>query len=132
VIILSLISAVPFLAIAPMSDGWPLVALIAIGGFLLQSTLPVNVTFAQMLAPISAATVSSLMMGFAWGVGGLTVPLVGMVADRIGIERTLTMMAFMPVVAAALAFPLPARSAHAGARASDVATSESSGTDVAP
>ena len=132
VIILSLICAVPFLAVAPMADGWWLVALIAIGGFLLQSTLPVNVTFAQTLAPISAATVSSLMMGFAWGVGGLVVPLVGMVADRIGIERTLTVMAFMPVVAAALALPLPSRSAHAGARASDVATSESSGTDVAP
>ena len=27
--------------------------------------------FRQMIAPISAATVSSLMMGFAWGIGGL-------------------------------------------------------------
>ena len=60
------------------------------------------------------------------------VPLVGMLADRIGIERTLTLMAFMPLVAAALALPLPSQSAHAGVRASDVATSESSGTDVAP
>ena len=106
--------------------------MIALGGFLLQSTLPVNVTFAQIIAPISAATVSSLMMGFAWGVGGLAVPLVGMVADRIGIERTLMSMAFMPLLAAALALPLPSRTAHASVRASDVATSESSGTDVAP
>ena len=132
VIILSLVSAVPFLALAPMFNGWPLVAMIAVGGFLVQSTLPVNVTFAQTLAPISAATVSSLMMGFAWGVGGLAAPLVGMAADRIGIERTLTAMAFMPLVAAALALPLPSRTAHASARASDVATSESTGTDVAP
>jgi FSR family fosmidomycin resistance protein-like MFS transporter len=108
------------------------VALIAVGGFLVQSTLPVNVTFAQMIAPISAATVSSLMMGFAWGVGGLAVPLVGMAADRMGIERTLMAMAFLPLVAAALALPLPSRTAHARARASDVATSESTGTDVAP
>jgi FSR family fosmidomycin resistance protein-like MFS transporter len=132
VIILSLVGAVPFLAIAPLFDGWWLVALIALGGFLLQSTLPVNVTFAQMIAPISAATVSSLMMGFAWGVGGLAVPLVGMAADRLGIARTLTMMAFMPLVAAVLALPLPSRTAHAGARASDVGTVESAGTDVAP
>ena len=34
-----------------------------------------------------AATVSSLMMGFAWGMGSLTVPLIGMGADRFGIER---------------------------------------------
>ena len=132
VIVLSLLSAVPFLALSLTFSGWMLVAMIALGGFLLQSTLPVNVTFAQMIAPISAATVSSLMMGFAWGVGGLAVPLVGMVADRIGIERTLMAMSFMPLVAAALALPLPSRTAHASARASDVATSESSGTDVAP
>lgn len=107
VIILSLVLAVPFLAIAPTLTGWRFVVVLALGGFLLQSTLPVNVTFGQTIAPISAATVSSLMMGFAWGTGGLSVPLVGMVADRIGIEQTLVMMAFMPLVAAGLAVPLP-------------------------
>jgi FSR family fosmidomycin resistance protein-like MFS transporter len=131
VIMLSLVAAVPFLTSALMFDGWQLVALIAIGGFLLQSTLPVNVTFAQTIAPISAATVSSLMMGFAWGVGGLAVPLVGMLADRIGIEHTLTLMSFTPLAAAALALPLPARTTHVAARPSDVGTVESAGTDVA-
>ena len=66
-----------------------------------------NVTFGQSLAPISAATVSSLMMGFAWGMSGLSVPFTGMLADRIGIERTMMVMAFAPVLAAALAWPLP-------------------------
>jgi FSR family fosmidomycin resistance protein-like MFS transporter len=132
-IILSLVAAVPFLALAPLSGGWTLVAMIAVGGLLLQSTLPVNVTFAQTIAPISAATVSSLMMGFAWGVGGLAAPLVGTVADRIGIERTLMLMSFTPLVAAVLAVPLPAaRTTHVTARASDVTTVESAGTDVAP
>ena len=110
VIILSLIAAVPFLAVASMLSGLPFVITLAIGGFLLQSTLPVNVTFGQTIAPISAATVSSLMMGFAWGVGGLVVPFVGMLADHIGIEHTLMVMSVVPLVAAALALPLP--SAH--------------------
>jgi FSR family fosmidomycin resistance protein-like MFS transporter len=133
VIMLSLVASVPLLAIAPLMTGWTLVAFLAVGGFLLQSTLPVNVTFAQMIAPISAATVSSLMMGFAWGAGGVIVPFVGMLADRIGIERTLTIMAFMPLAAAALALPLPsAQPPHVAARASAVATAESAGTDVAP
>ena len=48
------------------------------------------------------------MMGFAWGMGGLTVPFVGMLADRIGIERTLMVMSAVPLLAAALAWPLPA------------------------
>ncbi len=109
IIALSLVCAVPFLFLASLSQGWVFVALVAAGGFFLQSTLPVNVTFGQALAPVSAATVSSLMMGFAWGSGGLSVPFVGMVADRIGIEATLRGLALVPLAAAALALPLPAR-----------------------
>jgi FSR family fosmidomycin resistance protein-like MFS transporter len=105
----SLVLAVPFLFAATLATGWTFVALVATGGFFLQSTLPVNVTFGQALAPVSAATVSSLMMGFAWGSGGLSVPFVGMVADRIGIERTLGGLSFVPLAAAAVAMALPAR-----------------------
>jgi FSR family fosmidomycin resistance protein-like MFS transporter len=96
------------LVIAPLLSGWQFVLALAAGGFLLQSTLPVNVTFGQTIAPISAATVSSLMMGFAWGVGGIIIPVVGMLADRIGIDRTLMAISLIPIVAAALAVPLPA------------------------
>ena len=132
VIIVSLVAAVPLLALAPLLHGWQFVAVLAAGGFLLQSTLPVNVTFGQMIAPISAATVSSLMMGFAWGMGGLIVPFVGMLADRIGIEGTLMTMSFVPLAAAALALPLPSGvPTHVVPRASDVTASETAGTDVA-
>jgi FSR family fosmidomycin resistance protein-like MFS transporter len=106
--------------------------MLAVGGFLLQSTLPVNVTFAQLIAPISAATVSSLMMGFAWGTGGLSVPLVGMMADRFGIERALIALSALPLVAALLAVSLPSQKrAHVAARASDAATAEGISIDVA-
>jgi FSR family fosmidomycin resistance protein-like MFS transporter len=132
VIILSLLSSVPFLIIAPMLHGWPFIIVLAAGGFLLQSTLPVNVTFAQLIAPISAATVSSLMMGFAWGTGGLSVPLVGMMADRFGIERALSVMSALPLVAALLAVSLPSRNqVHNWARASNATTAEGVGIDVA-
>jgi FSR family fosmidomycin resistance protein-like MFS transporter len=107
VIALSLVLATPFLFAAPMFTGWWFVLLVAIGGFFLQSTLPVNVTFGQSIAPVSAATVSSLMMGFAWGTGGLSVPIVGLIADRIGIEPTLQGLALVPLAAAACALPLP-------------------------
>jgi len=109
VIALSLVCAVPFLFAASLNEGWTFVVLVALGGFFLQSTLPVNVTFGQALAPVSAATVSSLMMGFAWGSGGVSVPFVGMIADRVGIEATLRGLALVPLAAAALAMPLPAR-----------------------
>jgi FSR family fosmidomycin resistance protein-like MFS transporter len=132
VIIWSLVAAVPFLAVAPSLTGVAFVAALATGGFLLQSTLPVNVTFGQSIAPISAATVSSLMMGFAWGTGGLSVPFVGMAADRIGIPSTLALVSALPLVAAALALPLPAGvEVHSLVRASESSTTESRGTDVA-
>ena len=82
-------------------------SMLAAGGFFLQSTLPVNVTFGHQLAPVSAATVSSLMMGFAWGTGGLAVPLVGMLADRVDIAPALMIMGLAPLAAAACALPLP-------------------------
>jgi FSR family fosmidomycin resistance protein-like MFS transporter len=109
VIAWSLALSTPFLAAAPLLSGWPFVVVLGIGGFFLQSTLPVNVVFGQALAPVSAATVSSLMMGFAWGMGGFSVPVAGWFADHYGIERTLFGLAFVPVVAAATAMLLPAR-----------------------
>lgn len=116
VIAWSLVASCPFLFAAPFLTGPPFVVSLAIGGFFLQSTLPVNVTFGQSLAPVSAATVSSLMMGFAWGTGGLSVPFVGMVADRIGIPHTLVGLALVPLAAALVALPLPP---HARAVAPD-------------
>jgi FSR family fosmidomycin resistance protein-like MFS transporter len=110
VIALSLVAACPFLFVAPLLAGWPFAIALALGGLFLQSTLPVNVTFGQTLAPVSAATVSSLMMGFAWGTGGLSVPLVGLIADRVGIEHTLVGLSLVPLAAAACALPLPSRS----------------------
>jgi FSR family fosmidomycin resistance protein-like MFS transporter len=107
VIVWTLISAVPFMALAPHLPPLGFTAMLAIGGLLLQSTLPISVTFAQSFVKGGAATVSSLMMGFAWGMGSLTVPLVGMGADRYGIEPTLAVVAFIPLIAAALAWRLP-------------------------
>ena len=107
VIALSLVLSCPFLFAAPFLSGWQFVVVLAIGGLFLQSTLPVNVTFGQSLAPVSAATVSSLMMGFGWGTGGLSVPFIGMIADRVGIESTLVGVSVIPLFAALCALPLP-------------------------
>jgi FSR family fosmidomycin resistance protein-like MFS transporter len=111
VILWTLVASVPFMAIAPHLSPLGFTAMLAMGGLLLQSTLPISVTFAQSFVKGGAATVSSLMMGFAWGMGSLTVPLMGLAADRYGIRETLAVVAFVPLVAAVLAWRLPERGA---------------------
>lgn len=107
VMVATLVASVPFLALAPVLPPWGFATMLAIGGLLLQSTLPVSVTFAQTVAKAGAATVSSLMMGFAWGMGSLAVPLIGMAADRFGINAALVGLSTVPLVAAGLAAALP-------------------------
>jgi FSR family fosmidomycin resistance protein-like MFS transporter len=109
VIIWTLAFSAPFLLLAQLTTGWTLTALVAIGGMFLQCTLPVNVTFGQQIAPVSAATVSSLMMGVGWGVGSLLAPVVGLLGDRWGLEAALSLTAVVPLVAAVVAYPLPDR-----------------------
>jgi FSR family fosmidomycin resistance protein-like MFS transporter len=107
VILASMLGAVPFLVAAPtVSPAWAL-ACLAVAGFFLQSTLSVNVTFGQAIAPGNAATVASLLMGFAWGLGGLLLPLAGLVADWAGLVPTMVGLGFVPLIGAALAWPLP-------------------------
>jgi FSR family fosmidomycin resistance protein-like MFS transporter len=115
VIIWTLVASVPFLLVGQLMSGWTLTVLVAIGGMFLQSTLPINVTFGQQIAPVSAATVSSLMMGVGWGVGSLLAPVVGMLGDRLGLSVALSLTAVVPLLAALFAIPLPNRvgDAHA-------------------
>ena len=74
----------------------------ALGGFF-QSTLPVNVTLAQQIAPVSAATV--VTDDGLLSTGGLSVRLAS--ADRFGIESTLMAMAFVPLLGVVCALALP-------------------------
>ncbi|WP_022668383.1 MFS transporter [Desulfospira joergensenii] len=69
-----------------------------LAGFSVLAPLPLGVGMAQKLAPKSRAMVSSLMMGFAYGLGGAFSPLVGKLADIYGIEQVLFYIAFLPLI----------------------------------
>jgi FSR family fosmidomycin resistance protein-like MFS transporter len=71
-----------------MSD-WGLVAL-ALGGLALYLGAPVNVAMAQEILPRRASLASSMVTGMAWGIAGVSLTLVGAIADRIGLTGTLT------------------------------------------
>ena len=77
------------------------------GGFFLGSTLPVNIAYAHTIAPVATATVASLMMGVAWGIGGMAVPLVGIAGDAVGLAGALQGLALLPSGRALLTLRLP-------------------------
>ncbi|MCP3944069.1 MAG: MFS transporter [Desulfobacteraceae bacterium] len=66
-------------------------------GFTVLASLPLGVVLAQRLVPKSRAMVSSLMMGFAYGLGGAISPFVGKLADIYGLENILFYSAFIPL-----------------------------------
>ncbi|MEH0021973.1 MAG: MFS transporter [Desulfobacter sp.] len=68
-----------------------------VAGFTVLAPLPLGVVMAQKLAPGSRAMVASLMMGFAYGLGGIISPVVGTLADRFGLETILFWTAFIPL-----------------------------------
>ena len=82
------------------------------GAFVLQASRLFVTIMVSLATLVAAAQVLSLMMGFAWGMGSLFVPLVGASADRFGIEQTLVVLAFVPLLAAGLAWRLPDRGVH--------------------
>ncbi len=81
-----------------LNGNWVYAGAALAGGFVL-APLPLGVTMAQTLAPKGRSMVASLMMGFAYGLGGAITPLVGNLADSYSIRPVLTVIAFVPLLA---------------------------------
>ncbi len=102
ILVITLALATPFLLLflhGPAILSLPAVA--AAGLFLISST-PVGVVAAQELLPGQVGLVSGLVMGLAWGVGGLVLTPVGWLADRFGLSTVMSGVALLPLVAAGL------------------------------
>src|SRR5262245_29490169 len=110
VICFSMLFSAPLIMGFLLTDGISSYALLALGGLALLSTVPVNVVMAQNLMPHNASVVSALMMGLAWGVGGMFVPLIGRIADAAGLGRALMVVALLPVAGFVVAMLLPRES----------------------
>ena len=107
IIIISMVLATPTLAVFLLTEGFISSVFLASGGAFLLCTLPVNVVMAQQLLPYHASMVSALMMGFAWGLGGMAVPVVGILGDQMGLGKALLMIVFLPIIGFILSLFLP-------------------------
>jgi len=76
---------------------------LAAAGLTLFSSVPVGVVAAQELLPGRTGLVSGLVMGLAWGIGGLALTPIGSLADRFGLVPVMTGVALLPLIAGVLA-----------------------------
>jgi FSR family fosmidomycin resistance protein-like MFS transporter len=73
-----------------------------LAGFFVLATMPLGVAMAQELAPRGRSMISSLMMGFAFGAGGMMTTLTGKMADIFSIRSVLTSLAIIPLLTTGL------------------------------
>jgi len=88
-------------------DNWLKFVFLGGTGFFLSASLPVTIIMAQELIPKHSSTVSSLMMGFCWGIAGFFLTLLGALGDIIGLERVFEGLILIPLIAVLLLLPLP-------------------------
>lgn len=101
----SLLSTI-FLYLLIALPGWILLNAF-LSGFFIMAIVPLFVTMGQELAPKGKSIVSSLMMGLAFGVGGMMTPIAGYFADLFSIRSVLSALALLPVLMVPLIYLLP-------------------------
>lgn len=89
VTIISRIATGPALLLAFLLPSPVSLFFLGLGGLLLASTIPVNVSMAQELVPERTSTISALMMGFAWGMGAFAPVLAEPFVAHFGFLRVL-------------------------------------------
>lgn len=90
-----------FLFSALKSGGMLSVILFMLGGACIAATNTVTLAMAQEYVPESRSTASSLVMGVSWGMANIVASPIGMVADRIGLNLTLSFVAMAPLIVVA-------------------------------
>jgi MFS transporter, FSR family, fosmidomycin resistance protein len=107
VTLVSGILAAPLMVGAFLTSGVFSLILLGLGGFVLLSTIPVNVAMAQELVPEQTSTVSALMMGAAWGVGAFAPQALKGLAENRGFRYALIFASAATLLSAVCAYFLP-------------------------
>ncbi|HDP98247.1 MAG TPA: MFS transporter [bacterium] len=76
-------------------------------GFFLSSSTPVNIILGQKISPTNASFMSSIMMGFGWGIAGLLMTVIGALAEKVGIYQALTAVSFLSFAGILLSLTIP-------------------------
>ena len=96
VIWFSILGVLPFTLAMPHVDLFWSGVLTFIIGVILASAFPAIVVFAQELVPGRVGMIAGIFFGFAFGMGGISAAVLGVLADRNGIEWVFMVCSYLP------------------------------------
>jgi len=99
------------MALTPLSllagvytENWVSIFCFLIGTSAINATLPVTAAIAQEMVPNSRGMASSIVMGLSWGFGNMLMAPLGKIGDLFGVQTTLLVVAFLPLIALPLLY----------------------------
>lgn len=98
VIWFSILGVIPFALLLPYANLFWTAALVIIIGFIFSSAFSAIVVFAQELVPGRVGLIAGMFFGFAFGFGGIGAAVLGIFADRNGIEFVYKLCSYMPLL----------------------------------
>ncbi len=98
VIWFSILGVIPFALLLPYANLFWTAALVILIGFIFSSAFSAIVVFAQELVPGRVGLIAGMFFGFAFGFGGIGAAVLGIFADRNGIEFVYTVCSYMPLL----------------------------------
>ena len=101
-IVVSLILASIFFNAFIFTKGIFSIMMLILGGMALLSSFSVTVVIAQEIIPENKALASGLSLGFAIGIGGLAVSLIGKYAEVFGVNSAIRLLFLIPLAAGLL------------------------------
>lgn len=104
VIWFSILGIAPFTLLLPHVDLAWTIGLSVVIGAVLASAFPAIIVYAQDMMPYRIGMVSGMFYGLSFGLGGLGAAVLGVVADRFGIEFVYAVCAFLPLLGLLAAF----------------------------
>ena len=102
------LAAAPLLACFGFTDGWRLLAVVGLAGFLHGIGMPVFVSYGQQLLPAGERIANSITMGVSWGVSsGLAAISIKGFKQADSLPRVFLLFAAVSAVAGLLCLGLP-------------------------
>ncbi|NSZ19908.1 MFS transporter [Agrobacterium vitis] len=98
VIWFSILGVIPFALLLPYANLFWTGILVVLIGFVFSSAFSAIVVFAQELVPGRVGLIAGMFFGFAFGFGGIGAAVLGVFADREGIEFVYQICSFMPLL----------------------------------